>query len=242
MTSRTDERLLTGHLADRAALTPTIQGEMLALLKRHFEGVEEGVFEQDLMEKNQAILLRDAEGTLRGFSTLKYYETRFQGEDIRLVFSGDTIVEPGFWGSTALPQTWIKAVRLYRAQKSEQRHFWFLLCSGYRTYHFLRLFFEDFHPRFDRPIPKDLRALRDHVAFEKFGDQYDPERGVVRFHQGAQALKAGIGNLPSSRLKNPHVAFFAQVNPGHDRGDELACVVEIHESNFKECWNRVGGD
>ena len=71
-------------------------------------------FAADLAEKNWILLLEE-DGRLRGFSTLRIYETAGPGgEPLTVVYSGDTIVEQGAWATAALPKSWIAAVRALR--------------------------------------------------------------------------------------------------------------------------------
>ena len=81
---------------------------MFELLAEHFDGVTQEQFARDLAEKNRVILLlRD--NRLVGFSTLLAYAVAFEGESLNVIYSGDTIVAPEAWGTTALPRAWIAA-------------------------------------------------------------------------------------------------------------------------------------
>ena len=88
---------MTGRLIQRKHLSPAQRSEMFELLHRHFEGVEPDQFGADLSEKNWVILLEDEAGRIKGFSTLWLHPTTFEDEDLTLVCSGDTIVDPAAW-------------------------------------------------------------------------------------------------------------------------------------------------
>src|SRR5207245_825581 len=75
--------------------------EMLELLTQHFSGVTPEQFARDLEEKHLALLL-ERHDKLVGFSTLLAYTTRFEGASTNVIYSGDTIVTPDAWGTTAL--------------------------------------------------------------------------------------------------------------------------------------------
>ena len=92
---------LSGRVVPRSAVSQTLRTEMFALLGAHFGGVDRGTFESDFAEKNFAILLEDDGGRLRGFSTLLVYASHAR-PGVTVVYSGDTIVERGWWGSPAL--------------------------------------------------------------------------------------------------------------------------------------------
>lgn len=219
-------------------LSPAARQEMLALLARHFEGVSRDQFEQDLAEKNVALMLRDVRGKLTGFSTMLIYETRLDGAPISVVCSGDTIVDPSAWSSAALPREWIAAVNRLRLSYPNGPYYWLLITSGFRTYRLLSTFWQDFYPRFDTPAAPAAHRLLDAVARERFGDAYDDVAGVVRLSR-PQVLRPHLAGIPAERGADPHVAFFARRNPNHEAGDELACLCELSEANLTRAGRRM---
>jgi len=224
-------------IAARAELPPSRRAEMFALLQSHFHGVTPEQFSRDLAEKNWIVLiLRD--DRLVGFSTLHVYETQFEAAPVTIVYSGDTIVAPEAWGSTALARGWITAVNQLRTHYPRGKYYWLLLTSGFRTYRFLPVFWREFFPRFDATEPDELRRLRDQLATERFGPQYDSSAGLVRFHR-PQQLRGELQSIPAGRLSDPHIAFFTRNNPRHDHGDELVCLTELSAANLTAAGRRM---
>ena len=76
-----------------------------------------------------------------------------------MVYSGDTIVAPEAWGTTALARGWITAVNQLRERYPRGKYFWLLLTSGFRTYRFLPVFWREFFPRYDATTPTEHQAL-----------------------------------------------------------------------------------
>jgi hypothetical protein len=225
-----------GRLVGREHLKEAEREAMRALLASHFQGVTPERFAADLAEKDWVLLLEDEAG-LRGFSTLRIYETQGPGgEPLTVVYSGDTIVEPGSWSTAALPKSWIAAVRALRERHPRGRLLWLLLTSGFRTYRFLPVFWRDFWPRHDARMTPEIQALRDGLARERFGDLY--QGGIVRFPE-PQVLREGLDEVPEGRLRDPHVAFFLEANPGWAEGDELVCVTELAEENLTPAGRRM---
>ena len=230
---------MTGTILVPDALSAEQRGEMLALMRRHFRGVGGERFRRDLSEKSHVLLLEDEGGRLRGFSTMLCYEATLRGERLRIVYSGDTIVDPVAWRSSALARTWIGAVDELRAGGDPGvRWFWLLITSGFRTYRFLPVFWREFWPRHGRAMPPELRVLRDELARERFGDCYDPETGIVRFGE-PQELRDELGRIEAGRLGDPDIAFFLERNPGHAAGDELVCLCELSDHNLTAAGRRV---
>lgn len=225
---------LSGRIVPAGALTFDERNTMLALLSTFFRGVDRHTFENDLAEKSHVILLEDPAHRLRGFSTLLVYETTVVGVEATIVYSGDTIVEPGFWGSPALPVSWLAAARSLPAARRGPVY-WLLLTSGFRTYRFLPVFFREFSPRASSSDSNGLLRL---LALERFGDRFDPLTGIVRFKR-PQMLVPALQEVPPGRLMDEHVAFFLERNPGHVRGDELVCLTRIADDNLTPAGQRI---
>jgi hypothetical protein len=48
-----------------------------------------------------------------------------------------------------------------------------------------------------------------------------------------------LHGIPANRLRNRHVAFFAQRNPGHRDGDELVCLTRLQDDNLTASGRRI---
>ena len=230
---------MNGSLVPRADLAGAVRDAMYELLGRHFDRILRSQFDEDLDEKKWVILLRNSGGVLQGFSTIDCYDIQLDGEPLTIVYSGDTIMEPsaGAMGS-ALSRCWIGAVNHLREQSDNDRLVWFLIVSGYRTYRFLPLYWRRFYPRYDAPTPGPTQDFMDCLAVRRFGARYDKATGVVRLHR-PQALREELCGIPTRRLEDPHVRFFAERNPGHARGDELVCVTELARDNLTAAGERM---
>ena len=233
--------IITSRVCPPADLSADERDAMFDLLCRHFDGVAREQFERDLFEKNVVLTLRDAAtDALTGFSTMLVYETHSPGgSPVSVVCSGDTIVDPAAWSSVALPREWIAAVNRLRADYPNGPFYWLLITSGFRTYRLLSTFWQRFYPRFDEPTPPAQHRLLDHLATERFGALYDPSNAVVTFDR-PQVLRPHLAGIPGTRAAaDPHVAFFARQNPGHARGEELACLCDLSEDNLTRAGRRM---
>jgi hypothetical protein len=233
---------MNGLLFAREDLTPAQRDTMFALLSTHFRGVTRDRFEADLAEKNWVVLLEGDAGKLAGFSTFLHYRTKLAsagGETVGVIYSGDTIMDPRAWNSSVLSRTWIESVwRVHEeSETSGGRLLWLFITSGFRTYRFLPVFWREFYPCHDRATPPDVAGVMRELARERFGDQH--AEGVVRFSH-PQVLSESLRGIPAAKFADPHVAFFAEANPGHERGDELVCLTELREANLTPAgWRMV---
>jgi hypothetical protein len=225
------------QLVPRATLSAAQKAAMFELLTQHFNGVSAEQFARDLAEKNLALLL-EREDKLVGFSTLLAYTTCFEGSNVNVIYSGDTIVTPEAWGTTALPRAWVAGVEALRATLPPGPCYWLLLTSGFRTYRFLPVFWREFFPRFDMPTPANHSRLLNQLAQERFSKQFNPDTGVVRFIN-PQKLRGGLKEIPAGRENDPHVSFFLSHNPGHAEGDELVCLTDLGPENLTAAGRRM---
>lgn len=242
---RSSSRRLGGRLAGEirpvSGLDPEEREQMFALLQRFFHGVTRPGFDRDLAEKEWAILLKDGpKGEIRGFSTLMSYDSEWARSPVRVLFSGDTIIHPDYWGETVLPRLWARLVFRLAAETPQTKTFWFLISSGYKTYRFLPVYFRKFHPSCDRPTPPAMKGLLDAVALRKFPEEYEPATGIVRL-SASTPLKKGVAEVTPARHRDPHVAFFLGANPEYGTGDELACLTEISPDNLTRAGRRMLG-
>jgi hypothetical protein len=218
---------------------------MYDLLETYFAGTCRAQFEADLAEKEAVVLLRDENnGGIQGFSTLMRIETVIDEQAVVAFFSGDTIVAQRYWGETILSRLWGHTVFAEAdsilAKRPSARVYWFLICSGYKTFRFLPVFFREFYPNPKTPTPRAVRCIIDTLGQNKFGSQYQAGSGIIRLHS-ATPLRRGVADVTAQRLKDPLVTYFAQMNPGHGDGDELACLTEISRSNLTRAGMRMIG-
>ncbi len=234
---------MSANVVPRALLTHSDKRQMCRLLETYFENTSFRRFEQDLAEKDLVILLRNAEDErVVGFSTLMQLAVTIEGRQVIGFFSGDTIIAREHWGSSLLGRLWLRTVlsegdRIQR-QSPGTLVYWFLICSGYKTWRYLPIFFRDYLPHPDASTPSFDREVLRTLATRKFGDEYDAGSGVIRFRH-ANPLRPGVAGVTGQRLRDPMVEFFIRMNPGHAEGDELACLAPVSRLNLTRAGLRL---
>jgi hypothetical protein len=213
------------------ALDEGVRRRMSSLYLDNYDGTSEALFLHDLSKKDEALLVYSGR-QLVGFTTLKVFEREWRGQRIRVVYSGDTIVDRAHWGQQALAFDWIGRMGGLKRERPELPLYWFLLVKGHRTYRYLPLFGKSFYPHWsvDRG---DLKPLADALAAEMFPDDYNPATGVVEFRHSRGHLKPDIALPTPADRDRPEVRFFLRVNPGFQHGHELVCVCEVEVHNMK---------
>ncbi len=65
----------------------------------------------------------------------------------------------------------------------------------------------------------------------KFAEEY--RDGVVHVAKPRECLRSDLAAPSATRLRNRHVRFFGEQNPGYLRGDELVCLAEYSLENTR---------
>jgi len=228
-------RKLKSLVRERSAINDDEVAEMARLFDRYYEGATPSQFARDLTGKTHVIELRDGDA-LCGFSTLCVYdlsEAANQPRALRVIFSGDTIIDRAYWGEQALALAFCRFAGAIKAADPARPLYWLLISKGHRTYRYLDLFAHGYHPRHDCAESPSLARLAADVAHRKFGDAYDHATGLVRFGTAATRLREQWHDDRSARRLSPATTYFFQRNPQHALGDELVCLCELEPSNLR---------
>ncbi len=209
---------------------------MWRLFEASYAGAKRDDFERDLAEKNHVIVLKDAQRNVQGFSTL----LRLDDARSCVVFSGDTIIAPGFWGQTALQRAFIWYLMTQRLRRPGVSVYWFLITKGYRTYLLLSRYFPNHWPRHDAPLPPQEAALLDALCTTKFGPAWDSKAGLLRYSGAPDAvrLSESLADVPARLRTDDDVKFFLETNPRWAQGDELCCLARA-DDDFVEKTTRI---
>lgn len=232
-----NDKTLSGQILAVNELSDISKASMFELMHQ-FYFVEKTSFFEDLSNKNIVVLLKDSKGSLRGFTSVALFDLSVAGQVLKILFSGDTIIHPDFWGSLELPRVWGRFMFETLQDCGETPLYWFLISSGYKTYRFLPAYFNEFFPRFDSEIPLLIKQIMDTAADKLFASAYDADRGIIKL-KNPTPLRAGISDPTTERQANQHIAFFLDKNPGYQNGDELVCLTRLTLANFKPFVKRL---
>lgn len=214
---------------------------MFSLMQRCYKRVERRQFEHDLQGKQIVIQVRNPEDDqLVGFSTQVVLNCDVNGQAVRALYSGDTVMEPSFWGDSALAHAWGNfALQLLDDHRCDGPLYWFLTSKGFRTYRYMPLFFKQFCPRFDQEPVGSPRAVLCALGEQVAGADFDPQACVIRRRNAAYATRYDVAD-PGRRVQvDPHVRYFIERNPGYLQGDELCCLAPLSRDNFTAAAYRV---
>ncbi|HEX8819073.1 MAG TPA: hypothetical protein VF794_04040 [Archangium sp.] len=229
---------LKGATVPCASLTERQRGQMLALMQVCYAGVSAERFTRDLTEKQFVILLSARRtGELVGFSTLRVSEEEVDGRKVEVVFSGDTVIHPDYWGQKELQVRFGHFMLARKLRRPLRPLLWLLLSAGYKTYLLAVNHFPRTVPRHDWEAPPERVSFLSALARRWFGAQYEATRGTVRFSGSHYRVRDGVSPIDREAAAHPHSAFFARSNPGHVEGEELVCLAEIRVRDLM--WART---
>lgn len=220
--------MIHGKISPVSNLTEKQIQKMFEVMQKYYENMEWNNFYNDLICKLDVILLRDNTGSIKGFTTLAMFE---YNKNIRLLFSGDTIVEQEYWGANDLQQVWVKNA-IKHAENFDGKTYWLLLSKGYKSYKYLYTFFNEFYPRADVETPEFALQIIDNFCKQHWPEKY--QDGVIKM--GKDHLKTEFAEMEEFMLKDKDIAFFLEKNPNFAKGDELVCLTEMSIDNL----NRLG--
>ncbi|WP_163778513.1 hypothetical protein [Myxococcus vastator] len=219
---------LKGSTVRREALTDAQRGRMLALMQRCYTGVSPERFAEDLEAKQYVILLHTRRGgELVGFSTLRVADELASGQRVEVVYSGDTVIHPDWWGHKVLQVCFGRFVLSRKLRHPLRPVHWLLLSAGFKTYLLAVNYFPRTMPRRGWTPPPGRADFLHALAARWFGAQYDAARGTLRFQGAHYRVRDGIAPIDRAAALHPDIAFFAERNPRHGEGEELVCLVEI---------------
>lgn len=208
-----------------------------ALYLNYYDGSCQEKVLVDLESKSE-ILLLFSDNEIVGFTTYQIYNTLFEGKSIKVIYSGDTIVHHGHWGQQKLGFAWAKRLGVFCEEFSGTPFYWFLIVKGHRTYRYLPAFAKSFYPHWEIDR-SDLKGVLNYLAKDKFQDSYDEKLGIIHYQNLQGHLKSDYAYPTAREKKHKAVEFFLKKNPGYQYGDELACICEIKEENFKPLTKRL---
>jgi len=208
------------------------------LMQRYYDGVSPARFRSDLREKSSVLLIRNANDTIVGFSTMLLSDVTVGSQVARVLFSGDTIVDKAYWGQTALFRSFARLLTGLLEQRPDPLY-WLLLTKGIRTYLLLPLYFKAYYPGIGQARREFECALARRVAAERYGIQFQEQEWIVRPDPPADRLRPEYAAIPAHRQRDAHVQFYLKANPGYRSGDELVSIAHVSYENFTRAMSRL---
>jgi hypothetical protein len=203
--------------------------EMYKLFEMFYENVSFERFKNDLNAKTRVIIMLDNKKRIQGFSTLYDFDFYHHNKNYRILYSGDTIIAPDYWGTSALTLEFLKNMIILKAKYPTRPVWWFLISKGFKTYLLLANNFINYYPRYDLETPMEQESLIQQLSEKLYPGKYNAQTGVIEFSmEEHERLRESIAPItPELMEKYPKIKFFQQKNPDWKKGHELACIGEV---------------
>ena len=210
-------------------LTAHLKNQMWDLFSKNYDSVSRNQFDIDLSDKTAVFVFFDSgDHTFQGFSTYKIYLHDYKNQKIGVIFSGDTMIHPDYWGQGAMHGALGKEAILWKLKHPTTPLYWYMICMGYRTYlSMARCLPTHFWPRYSQETPDWEKGLIASLSSERFKEAWKENEGLIRYDQCLGTLKKEVAPITEKELKLEDIKYFVKVNPGYTEGDELACIARI---------------
>ncbi|MGM0563505.1 MAG: hypothetical protein ACQES2_04155 [Pseudomonadota bacterium] len=226
-------KALRGHFQPVKKISVKDITQMYQVFEKYYDGADLKTFIKDLSDKSGAVLIRRrSDNRIVGFSTVKNCRIDDNGRKAMGIFSGDTILEKEYWGSTVLQVQFFLYVVRQRLKYPLTPLFWLLISKGYKTYLIMANGFPEGTYFPSRSLTEAQNARYRNVAEDYcerlFPGYYNRETGLLDFGEQYQNVKGGVADISGEmRDKYPKIDFFETVNPTWRRGTELPCVGDV---------------
>ena len=221
------------ELVSREDLSEGMISRMHELMETCYDHVSSDRFREDLARKDWILVLPDPTGNIQGFSTLALNPCGLEESGYDILYSGDTVIHPEYWGGQSLVRGFFDTAGSILSSRGKPL-FWYLLSKGHRTYMYLPLFFKRYFPAVEQArefIPGS--SLATFCSERLFPESWKPDRGVIHFSERHGQVNKALAEDTRNRAGHPQVDFFMERNPGFAEGDELVCVTELSPENLR---------
>ncbi len=202
--------------------------QMYDLYAAYYENTSLDIFLNDLSKKTGAIMVvRKADGKVVGFSTQQVLELDIHGKKVRGVFSGDTIVEPRYWGNNKLGVVFYRFLIREKFRRPWVPFYWFLISKGYKTYMLMVNNCYKYYPNVAGNKGEYVEITKAYCN-QLFPEYFDPQSMLLDFGEQYVRLKETVAEItPELAAANEHIAYFEKMNPSWRRGTEMPCLGSI---------------
>jgi hypothetical protein len=122
-----ENRQLEFILTDRSTLDEGAVKRMFELMEESYDHVSYPAFVNDLSFKQYVGILVDTQNIIQGFTTFGINPKGTGTKEYSIIFSGDTVIASGYWGTQEMMRGWGISVGKIVASEPHKKWYWFLL-------------------------------------------------------------------------------------------------------------------
>lgn len=172
-------------------------------------------------------------GAVVGFGGVRVFRPAWQGRPHTLIFTGRVCLLPALRGRNVIQRVGFRYYLRERRAHPGRRVYWLFAASSYKSYLLMPRNFAEYWPRPDASPPARERALLASVAdaMDQPSDGANPYADLVN-------VDGNVAIEPEA-LRDPDVAFYARINPGHVNGEFVLGLVPLTAMNWATALARV---
>jgi hypothetical protein len=222
------DRIITS-VHETRALTPA-QWDDIWILTQEFFDVQREYAEAEL-RRRQTIALFHMNDALLGMAAIDVFPAEFHGRAITVICTGHVLLRENWRGRNLLQKLGWRTFLSTRLRHPLRPIYWIFDTFSYKSYLLLPRNFRTFWPRHDQATPGEQARLLDELATRLYGPAWRPALGIA-VRSGQKRMRETAAPLILARDSDPHLEFFARVNPGHAEGDMLICLAPLSLGNW----------
>lgn len=200
---------------------------MYRLFIQQYDNTSLDTFLRDMTRKTGVLVIyRKCDDSIVGFSTVTTFQMKVDGQAVRCVFNGDTVLDRRYRDSGALHVSGLLYLWRQKLLHPFTPVYWYLISMGYGNYLTMVKHFPRHYPDLHGDDPH-LHNIAMAASERLFPGALDRSRAVLDFGEDACQLKSHVAPISETERSDEHIAFFEQRNPHWMRGDEMPCLGAI---------------
>lgn len=227
---------LISKLVKVEEIDESILENMYHLMEATYFGTSLSKIKRDLSNKQYILLLYNDQNTLKGFTTMQLFDSTFRGKNVKIIYSGDTVIDEDSRGEIELMRAWWQFSYKVQKEYMDTDVYWMLISKGWRTYKFFPLFLKEFYPTREKETPEEFKDFIERIGKFKFPEEY--QNGLI-IPNSPDFLKNADHDVPEHKKDDPDIQFFLNANPNFKHGNELVCVAHLSPDNLTKIGLRL---
>jgi len=227
---------LQGEIREMGSITDDeIEFIFNTLYKDYYNGVTyDGYFKNHFREKDYVILL-STDGVIKGFSLQQVIHTKIETEEIVVLWAGDILVHPDFWGKNDYKIKLSELCLMLYNKNPDKLIYRLATPKGYKTYRVVHNLFNVFYPSpANNYYPEFEGKIIDKILSSKYPPEiYSKENKLLVAKKDDHRLADGFAQITPEKLNDPLIKCFYENNPDYAKGDEIPVISKITPDNLK---------
>lgn len=206
---------------------------MYEILQKYIDSYSKEQFLKNLKEKDKIIIAKDKKHVIQCFTTIKFLKVIVDGIVYRGFFTGDTVVEHGYYKRHNLVGATIYTILKERFRYFRTPFYHFMVTNSHRSYLMIARHYKHYFPRYDYEPNEAEKSILNKFAETREGAIYNPNSQILKFIDSKERLNSAMIKIKEENKNKPELRYFLNKNPRYFEGDFLCCLCEMKFSNYK---------